>query len=204
MKILIPTCLSRDDVLISAIERMILTQTPDVEIFASCLDASAAVNRNACLAHIEVGDVSIMLDDDISGFYPTWIDDLMIPFSDPAVIMSSARLLNEDGTFGPTCSRCYEPSPDEIEIFSNGGCVLPTAAIAFRHLGLAFDEAYKGSGFEDSDWCMQYLKHNPAARFIQSNRCRLIHKNLMRNQKGQNWSRNRQYFTKKWHGRVVV
>jgi len=138
-----------------------------------------------------------MLDDDISGFYPGWHLDLLAPFRDPLVCMVSARLMNPDGSIGPTCSRCYDLEPEEIEVFSDGHCVLPTAAIAFRNIGLRFDERYKGSGWEDNDFCFQYLKANPKYKFIQSNRCRLIHANEMKHQ-AEYWTHNKEYFEWKW------
>lgn len=203
MKILIPTC--REPSELAPMVRAIEATAPGCEVVVSGLRASAAVNRNYCLDQITRRDaegvlietVAIMLDDDIDGFYPGWVDDLLAPLRDD-VVMVSARLLNPDGTFGPTCSRCYDASPDEIEIHSNGEAVLPTAAIAFRFQGHRFDEAYIGSGYEDSDWCHQYLEANSCAKFIQSNRCRLVHRNEMKNQRGQYWKHNFAYFWNKW------
>ena len=57
-----------------------------------------------------------MIDDDIEGFYPDWIDDLAVPLRDAEVVMVSARLLSPEKLFGPTCSRCYETTPHEIEV----------------------------------------------------------------------------------------
>lgn len=197
MKILIPSCKSNDDLLVML--GRILDTTSGIEVVMSCQKASASVNRNRCLDYVVDGEVAIMLDDDIEGFYPGWLEDLVNPFHDPAVIMVSARLLNADGSFAQTCSRCYEPEPEEIEIKSNGVCVLPTAAIAFRHRrGHQFDENFLGSGFEDNDWCHQYLAADPTAKFIQSNRCRLIHRNEMKQQHGRNWKHNQAYFWHKW------
>lgn len=195
MKILIPTCKQPSEIqpLIDDIEK----STPGCDVWASCHRESAAVNRNTCLWLVEVGEVAIMLDDDIEGFYPGWVDDLVKPMSDPAVVMVSARLLEPDGRFGQTCSRCYADSPEEIEIKSNGQCVIPTAAIAFRHRGHVFDENFLGSGFEDNDWCQQYLTADPNCKFIQSNRCRLIHKNEQKSQ-SKYWDRNMMYFHNKW------
>lgn len=39
---------------------------------------------------------------------------------------------------------------------------------------------------------------DPDAKFVQSNRCRLIHRNEMKNQKGANWKHNMAYFFTKW------
>jgi hypothetical protein len=198
MKILIPTYLYVE--LVAPLIEEIRAHTPDAEVFASCRQASASVNRNACLDQLAIGEVAVMLDDDVSGFYPGWLDDLLRGLEIPNAVMVSARLLNPDGSFAQTCSRCYAPTPDEIEVFSNGTAILPTAAIAFKHSGIRFDPAYIGSGFEDSDWCQQIHADDPTAKFIQSNRARLCHLNRMTNQKGRFWDHNRQLFRKKWSG----
>lgn len=204
MKILIPTCkqLGALSPLLKALEAI---ETKE-DVCPSCFPESAAINRNICLTHVEVGEVAVMIDDDIEGFYPGWVDDLTAPLlRNESIVMVSARLLNPDGSLGPTCSRCYDAEPDEVEVTSNGVCVLPTAAIAFRHRGHLFDEKFLGSGFEDNDWCMQYLRDDPGSRFIQSNRCRLIHRNEMKNQKGAYWKHNQAYFFNKWRpSRVTV
>lgn len=205
MKILIPTCKRPHE--LAGMVAAIHATTNDSDVIVSGLPASASVNRNYCLSLIEQHDrdgvpietITIMLDDDIEGFYEGWTWDLTEPLvKDDSVVMVSARLLNPDGSFGPTCSRCYEAEPEEIEIKSNGVCVIPTAAIAFRYRGFKFDEHFIGSGFEDNDWCFQYLAADPSAKFLQSNRCRLVHRNEMKNQKGSNWKHNMAYFFTKW------
>ena len=100
MKILIPTCRKLAEIIemVDAIERT----APDCEVVVSGLSASASVNRNYCLESVCVGDVAIMLDDDIEGFYAGWADSLVLPMADPNVVMVSARLLNPDGSFGQT------------------------------------------------------------------------------------------------------
>jgi len=197
MKILIPTFL--DEVPKEMLAQLERTVPAETEIIASCLKASASVNRNYCLKRVEYDEIAIMLDDDILGFYPGWIEDLLNPFVPRRnVVMNSARLLEPNGKFGQTCSRCMSPTPMEIEVFSGHDCVLPTAAIAFKHKGHFFDEGFIGSGFEDSDWCFQYIKADVTSEFIQSNRCKLIHLNEMKNQKGENWIHNKAYFARKW------
>lgn len=198
MKILIPTCKQRGEIqpLIDSLNQYV-PKTESNAVLVSCFPESAAVNRNWCLSRLVVGEVAIMIDDDIEGFYHGWIEDLVKPMSDPNVVMVSARLLEPDGRFGQTCSRCYADSPEEIEVFSNGQCVLPTAAIAFRHRGHMFDCNFLGSGWEDNDWCLQYLADVPHAKFIQSNRCRLIHRNEQKSQ-GKHWDQNMMYFHNKW------
>jgi len=173
--------------------------TPQTErVLASCLDQSASANRNWCLDRCE-SDVAIMLDDDISGFYPGWHEDLTRPFTDPLVCIVSARLMTPDGLLALTCSEIYDLKPETIEVVPSDHCAVPTAAIAFRNVGVRFDEAFRGSGWEDNDFCFQFRARNPDFKIIQSNECRLIHANEQKNQ-SEHWKHNRFYFYSKWHG----
>lgn len=197
-KILIPTLLPQEK-LRKIVEE--IKQTTGLDAICSCVKASASVNRNICIdrACLSDGDIVIMLDDDITGFYEGWLSDLVKPMQDANVVMASARLLRADGvTFNETCSQCFDAEPEEIEIKRHGDCLIPTAAISFRYKGIRFDESYVGSGWEDNDFCLQYLQKFPESKFIQSNRCRLIHLNEMKNQKGHYWERNVSVFIRKW------
>lgn len=197
MKILIPTYLDRERIEPQITE--IREVTPDAEIFASCLKASASVNRNACLDRLEVGEIAVMIDDDIRGFYSGWVDDLLFPFRDPDVVVVSARLLMQNGRIGPTCAWCPDTETDEVVLtWKRPHCIMPTAAIAFAHRGFRFDEALRGSGFEDNDWMKQIAADDPSAKFIMNNACRLIHLNEMKEQNGDNWEHNKAYFFQKW------
>ena len=189
MKILIPTC--KEDYSIPEMYT-------DYPIFASRTKASASVNRNLCLDQISIGEIAIMIDDDIQGFYPGWVEDLLKAFDIPDVAMVSARLLKSDGTFGPTCSMCPHGTPEEIRIYGTKHCIMPTAAIAFINRGHRFDEEFRGSGWEDNAWMAEYVIENRDYVFIQSNRCKLIHANEMKNQHGPNWEHNKQHFWRKY------
>lgn len=194
MKILIPTCKA-----VTEIEPLVAELQAYGEVVTSCRKASASENRNFCLQQVVLNEVAIMLDDDIQGFYTGWVEDLVKPMVDPRVVMVSARLMTADGIrFGPTCSRVAAAYPDEIVVPFHWPCTLPTAAIAFRHRGHTFDEAFVGSGWEDNDWCLQYQIADRSAVFVQSNRCKLRHMNEMKNQHGFNWDHNKAYFEKKW------
>lgn len=174
-------------------------------VYVSGWDACAAKNRNVCLDYLDSRGVAeptaIMLDDDIRGFSPGWERLLMRAMDGPDVLAVSARLMTPEGLIAQTCSRCYELEPENIELTRGADCVMPTAAILFRHdPAIRFDENFKGSGFEDGDWFFQMLEKYPAARFIQNNACRLIHMNEMKGQ-ACNWDFNLRYFLKKWHRR---
>jgi hypothetical protein len=201
VKILIPSCKREDELapMLADIRRT----APDSQIVVSCSPDSAAVNRNRCLAFLEVGEIAIMVDDDIEGFYPGWVDELAAPLlRDPFVVMASARLLKRDGTFNHTCSDNYDSEPNEIEIFPHNNSILPTAAVALRKLkDVRFDEALRGSGFDDDDLCRQYIYSYPSSRFLQLNAPKLIHVNERKNQTGKYWEHNSRYFRRKWRGK---
>jgi hypothetical protein len=197
MKILIPTMLTREQIApqIAAIEAV----TPNADIFASHLKASASVNRNACLDQIQVGDIAIMIDDDIEGFYQGWVADLVEGMKVKNAVAVSARLLNPDGRFGPTCSGNIAPTPMEIPLIPRRShCIMPTAAIAFHHRGHRFMESMLGSGWEDNEWFAQYVDADQDAVFVQSNRCKLIHRNEAKLQRGSYWHHNQAEFFKRW------
>jgi hypothetical protein len=193
--VLIPTMRHRDQLadMLAAIDR---TSVLGAFTIVSGLSASAAVNRNLCLS-LMTSPVGIMLDDDIAGFYRGWDMDLIAPLRDESVAVVTARLMRPDGRVAQTCSRCYDLQPDLIEIQPARECVLPTAAIAFRNRGILFDEGFLGSGFEDGDWCFEYRRQFPQCRFLQSNTCRLVHLNEMKEQR-KHWNHNKAYFETKW------
>lgn len=198
-QVLIPTCSPN----IRPLTEAIIAATPHVRVLVSLGKHSAAQNRNACLDMMR-GDVAIMIDDDVSGFYPGWDFDLMKPFADQRVCMVSARLLTPEGTLAFTCADSYELEPPTVDVEITTSRALPTAAIAFRKVpGIRFDEAYVGSGFEDNDFCLQYQAHDPNFRFLQSNECRLIHANEQKNQGGAAWKQNQAYFAFKWMGKEL-
>lgn len=206
MKVLIPTMLTPTQLKPQFDE--IRAVTPDVQIIASCLDASASVNRNRCLEWLDLGETAVMLDDDIRGFYPGWIDDLLKGLEIQNAVAVSARLLNPNGTIGPTCAYCPDHTTPEVVLrWVRSHCIMPTAAIAFVHRGHRFPESMIGSGWEDNFWMAEYAEADPDAVFIQSNRCRLIHHNEAKNQKGAYWDHNKAEFFKRWpqgiSGRII-
>ena len=200
LEILIPTCREEIDAMAAAIER----HTPAAHIITTCNEPmarfrSAATNRNWCLARCK-NPVAIMLDDDIEGFYDGWARDLLRPLAaDGLTCMASARLLTPDGLPAFTAADSYDETEPWADVEVHTHRVLPTAAIAFRELGVKFDEEFLGSGWEDNDWCMQYKSLNPNFRFVQSNECRLVHRNEQKHQSIY-WKHNKLYFCAKWLG----
>lgn len=182
LDIMIPTIRRREEIQPQIDEIRKHTRRPH-RIIASCQrDVSAAKNRNLCLEYAR-GEFLIMVDDDISGFYPGWEDGLLAPLAaDPLVCLVSARLMNPDGTVGPMCGVGRTMSQPLIEVRPRRDCVLPSAAIAFRNLGLRFDEGFIGSGFEDGDFCFQLFALNSQHKFLVNNKCQLIHANEAKHQ----------------------
>jgi glycosyltransferase involved in cell wall biosynthesis len=193
--VLIPTLRPLRDIG-EMVREILVTARHGARIIHSVQQASASVNRNACLSQTSA-PIAIMLDDDITGFYPGWDADLLEPLQDERVVIVTARLMRPDGRVAQTCSRCYDLTPETIEIQPAKECVLPTAAIAFRNFGIRFDEHFRGSGFEDGDWCFEYRRQYPDCRFIQTNKCRLVHLNEMKQQR-EHWHHNKTYLYNKW------
>ncbi len=202
MKILIPTCKTQDQ--IKGYVEKVSAFSPGCSVYASCQDGSASVNRNWCLekSGIQIGEVGIMIDDDLDGFYFGWVEDLAYPFREDFPIKNiaavSARLMRPDGRLGETCTRCFDLTPEEIQVKAEGSCTIPTAAISFRHLGVFFSTELVGSGYDDNWWCLETLEKFPEAVYVQSNRCKLVHENHMFRQKGKFWDHNLAAFTKRW------
>ena len=166
-------------------------------IIATCQKVSAAKNRNLGLDCAD-GDIVITLDDDITGFFPGWDFRLILPLAlDPDLVMISARLMNPDGTVVPNCVDNYDLEPDLIYIPKRTDMpspIMPSAAIAFRNLGLRYDEGYLGSGFEDMQFMAELYRISPEFKFAINNNCRLIHLNEKKQQLGPNWILNERKF----------
>ena len=136
---------------------------------------SAAENRNIGLGRVPNGDLVVMIDDDVFGAYDNFVEDLVSPLvNDKDVIMSSARLMNPDGTIGTMSGENYDIKSEFAEVLAK---VLPTAAVAFRNDGTRFDERFLKSGYEDTWFCACLAKKHPQGKFVIVNKCRLVHLN---------------------------
>jgi glycosyltransferase involved in cell wall biosynthesis len=190
--IIIPTCKSADDC--AFLYGLLYYSNRDNNIVFTHLSASAAVNRNAGL-NAATTDIVIMVDDDIRGFYPGWDQDLIKPlllFSD--IIYVSARLLNSDGTVQNAMGARKEVHCPLIDVPT-----APSACVAFRKSDIRFDKNYVGSGWEDTDFVRQLKQRTSHGRIVINNTVKLIHDNEMKNQLGDNYIKNRDYYNKKWN-----
>ncbi len=172
------------------------------EVYASCIVQSAAANRNDCLDHT-AGEIVIQIDDDISGFYDGWVNDMIAPLSDPDIIITSARLLRIDGTFAPMMDFAGVADIGWAEVPR-----VPTAAIAFRRNNLRFfddvearrrgyERGYQLSGFEDDDFVHCFQELFPGKKVVINNDCKLVHLNEMKGQ-GKAWVENKKLFDSIW------
>jgi glycosyltransferase involved in cell wall biosynthesis len=181
--------------MLSAIEA---TTPRNTRIIITGQDASAAVNRNAGLREVK-SSIFVMMDDDIAGFYPGWLGDLVFPMLlHPEIAVCSARLLNEDGTFGVMMGvvdqrddrECYEAQ----QFGYRGYRRLPTACIAVRQNGIRFDERFIGSGFEDTAWMNEINMQYPSMKIAVNNGFRLTHLHHMQNQGGRYFEHNKAHY----------
>jgi hypothetical protein len=137
-----------------------------------------------------------MLDDDMTGFFTNWDKILIEPLLvDSDIYLVSARLMDKNGSPGAMMhnNNNYAPGwyPPKAKF-------VPTSCIAFRRSEIRFDETYVGSGWEDTDWCRQLDLKFPLGKVVINNNCRLTHLNEMKNQHGENWEKNKAYYTSKW------
>jgi hypothetical protein len=174
MLITIPTCRSEEEVssIVCDLEGYAYGKH---QVFATCKKVSSSENRNTCLSMVPIGDVIIMIDDDMAAFYDGFVEDLTYPLlHDEDVIMSSARLMKADGTIGTMSGENYDMSAPVVEVRARQ---LPTACVAFRNDGTRFDERFKGSGYEDTWFCDCLAKKYPHGKFVIVNKCMLVHLN---------------------------
>lgn len=165
-------------------------------VIYTCQAGSASENRNRALKQC-TGDIVIMLDDDISGFYDGWVEDMIKPLEDESVIITSAQLVNLDGTQGNQMVPGITGQIIEVPR-------VPTAAIAFRtRQAVLFCEEFIGSGFEDDYWCLQMQELFPSGKIMVNGTCRLVHANEAKNQTGKYREKNEATFYRLIKGTIL-
>jgi len=176
------------------------------EIKASCIQQSAAKNRNWCIDNAD-GDIIVMIDDDVEVMDQEWLQSLLMPL---------IKFRNAISVIAP---RLYSPHRQPAAQLGNNGwwdiiepglkraCHTPetklnittSACIAFfKEDGIRFDEEYPDACFEDSDFCMQYGKKFPEKQIVINEHSKLIHYNRGSWRAGKTWDQNRERFIKKW------
>jgi GT2 family glycosyltransferase len=189
IEIVIPTCLSRAKIapLVCDVEGYAI----GVRVHPTCLNASAAKNRNYGLDSLFTDtEYVIMIDDDIRDFYPGWFTDMVRPLREnPDIIFVSARLMAPDGSFGAMMHGSGGKYTGIEEVPE-----APTACCAFRKTDLRFNEEYIGSGFEDTEFCRRLKERHSGGKIVVENRCRVTHLNEQKNQHGQYFEHNHKIF----------
>lgn len=192
---------SRD--MVTKVKEIIENINPDEPcdlLVTSQIGQSASINRNWGLNNMK-SDIFVMMDDDITGFYPGWLTDLVQPMiDDESILISTIRCLNPDGSIGPMM--CCNGIPHDTGIHDVKPCSykkykrFPTACIAIRKNDVRFDEGFKGSGYEDTCYGNQISQMYPDYRIVINNNCKLIHLNNMANQGGEFFEHNKKRYLK--------
>lgn len=187
--VLIPTCKSYDSI-VGQVKEIVKNSPQVYSIHASCFLKSAAINRNYCHGKATT-NIVVSCDDDIEGYYPGWLEELIRPLGeDKDIRLVSARLMNNDGTIGFMMTSKNDISQDYEAVFR-----CPTSCFAYRKkdfdelMGFwnkdswPFDENFVGSGWEDNAICHDLKKKFIGTKIIINNRVKLIHRNEQKNQK---------------------
>ena len=187
--VIIPTCRHFNE-----IENLYqsLVNTSGCDVVATCLQLTASENRNAGIEKVKT-KIVIMVDDDTFDYPPGWAEELISPMlQDGSIKYVSARILNPNGTL----QQVYGFNPN-IKYPTIDIQFAPTACCAFWNDGVRFDEGYRGSGYEDTDFIMQLKKKYSPCRIILNNKCRVKHRNEMKDQ-AKNCLFNAMRFREKW------
>jgi len=171
--------------------------TPGVNIFYTGQKTSAAINHNYGIENTD-DDIIVSMDDDLFGFFPGWLEELIKPLEDENVKLVGARLFDKHGKIQPTSSGSNNLNDDYVDVTKQH---LPATCIAFRRKDIGddvrFDEKFIGSGWDDTDFCEQLKAKFPKGKLVINNKVKLIHANEMKEQ-GDNWITNRDLFFSKW------
>jgi glycosyltransferase involved in cell wall biosynthesis len=171
--------------------------------------ASASINRNLCIERAK-GDVIVMIDDDIFGFYDGWIKCFISPMinNPDKISMITPRLINKEGVLsGQLGDNGKKVIPEEdyttaIHTDETKLNIIGSSCIAFFKNDIRFDEGYPGATYEDGDFCMQFNKAFPEKKIVINNKCKMIHLDEgkgRKNKKGENIpSYNKKFFATKW------
>ena len=185
--IIIPTCKKLSDIT-WLIDRVQSTRASRGQLICTCTDGSAAQNRNRGL-DLSNTDIVIMLDDDIADLHDGWDMKLAHPLIVfPDYMMVSARIMNRDGL---TPARVHGAAKEHNEpgLFQAENNSTLSACIAIMKTELRYDERFRGSGWEDTAYCLALTRHYPTGKIMINNDCRVVHLNEMKNQTS-NWQHN--------------
>jgi len=198
--ILIPTCKQE----VNSLIKELLITNGNYRIISTCLMISAAQNRNAALSSAK-SDIVIMMDDDMTGFYPEWLNEMIeVITGNQDIILLSARLLHPKG-FGHMGIKKQKQGRPYVAQNNR----VSTACFALRRdiimkNNIKFDENFVGSGYEDTDFMMQISQKLGKERVWINDNVELMHNNEMKNQGGPLWEKNHKYYRSKWPDDMAV
>lgn len=194
LDIIIPTIRTQVEIapLVAEIEQ---TAGCPVRAYATCQQIAAAHNRNIGLDWAR-SDVRIMVDDDVEQFPQGWAVKLVdVMASNPECVMVSPQLAKPDGSPGFMMGGCNIGRSGVSEARERK---LPTACVAVRKNALRFNPTFKGSGFEDDDYCAQLRMAFPSAKFLVCHDVWVVHRNETKNQHGPFWAHNKALYERLW------
>jgi glycosyltransferase involved in cell wall biosynthesis len=206
ISITIPTLKTKEQ--LKSLIQEITNNTHDVEyeLIYSCIQQSAAKNRNWCIDNSK-GDIIIQMDDDMTGFYEGWCSSLIKPLIDTPEKYSivASRLLDKNKNIGPMLGdgnnklNINEPYVKAIHTKETGLNLVCSACIAFKRCNVRFCEDFLGATYEDSYFAFEMNKAFPDKIVIINNLCKLIHLGESKGRQvgGVNaWAHNRKLFHK--------
>ncbi len=184
VSIIIPTIKPITEI-VNMIEEIKCTVHYDLDLIVESSEESAAINTNRGMDRAE-GEYIIICGDDVEGFPQGWDRALVDAIEVTGASMVGPRLLNPDGTLQAVNYANYDLSEDYVQT-----CTMITAICIIHNTALRMDENYKGSGYDDTDFCNQL-----GGPFYVANTVKLVHRNEKKNQFNEY---NRAYFNKKWN-----
>ena len=192
--VIIPTYRSVPEIA-PLVAEILATAGVPVNVIATCRKASASVNRN-CGLDRATSPIVFMLDDDIEALPTDWAKRMIAVMDEHSDgVMCSPRLMRPGGLLGVMMGGIQAADSGVTTAIEHR---LPTACVAVRNNGLRFDENFRGSGWEDNDYCLQLRQDRPDGTFLVVHDLHVIHRNEMKEQHGSNWDHNQQYLVAKW------
>lgn len=207
--IAIPTWKKRNEVedLIKEVKAS-LTNKYEYEIIASCIEQSAAKNRNWCIKNAK-GEIIIQIDDDIKIYEKGWADSLVDELikNKNNVSMLAPLLVDAKGKHVPQLGDggWYKLKDDDslkvaIHTPKTDLNVVCSACICFfKSNEVYFDEKYKHAAVEDLDFSMEMAKAHPDKKICITDKSKIVHLNHGSWRRGGTLRENQQYFIKKWN-----
>jgi len=202
--VIIPSCKPKSYLLsMIAMYKKLYDENNICNFIVTGMPVSAAINRNYGLLQSKESNNKyiIMMDDDIGGFSKDWAEILIKPLTEPSqdeIKLVSARLFTSEYKIAPMMG---DTGFDALKSLTSVYKTLLSACIAFRKEDVLdkiwFDENFVGSGFEDTLFCHHLNKLYPESKIVINNECQLIHYHEMKEQGGENFYNNKEYFLKK-------